>query len=248
MTLPMRPSPALGWSYQGRTGPEYWADLSPEFALCRCGRQQSPIDVVTPEAATSMVISFNYSPISPVRIANTGRTVEISGVPSCDITFDGTRFELTNIHFHTPSEHRIDGRLAEMEMHLAHQSSEGNLAVIAILIDEGSFNAALGPVFDSLSAPGLFDQFIAGSIDPEGFLPRSRACFQYAGSRTIPPCTEGVTWFVLREHIQLSKEQIGAFRQIFDLNARPVQPVNGREVRAYHIERAMIGGLQAEDV
>ena len=36
------------WGYEGHEGPEHWADLSDDFAACRSGKQQSPIDITNP--------------------------------------------------------------------------------------------------------------------------------------------------------------------------------------------------------
>jgi carbonic anhydrase len=221
------------WSYAGRSSPEYWADLTPNYALCRCGKNQSPIDIITPGTAVQQALAFDYQPISPLRIVNSGWTLQIIGVPSCDMIFDEQRFELRDVHFHTPSEHRIDGALAAMELHLVHQNAEGALAIAAILADEGTHNATLAPFFDALPLPAPADRIIGGAIDPAELLPSDHACYHYAGSRTVPPCTEGVDWLVFAGRIQLSAAQIGAFREMFELNARPLQPVNGREIYAY---------------
>lgn len=48
------------------------------------------------------------------------------------------------------------------------------------------------------------------------------------GSLTTPPCNEEVSWQVLKQPVELSKAQLQAFRRLYPMNARPVQPLNGR--------------------
>jgi carbonic anhydrase len=69
-------------------------------------------------------------------------------------------------------------------------------------------------------------------FDATGLLPQNRAYYTFAGSLTTPPCTEGITWFVLRTPAGLSQDQAEAFGKIYPHDARPVQPLNGREVMA----------------
>ena len=49
---------------------------------------------------------------------------------------------------------------------------------------------------------------------------------------STPPCSEGVTWFVLKNPTSISADEIARFARSYPMNARPVQPLNGREVRA----------------
>ena len=72
-------------------------------------------------------------------------------------------------------------------------------------------------------------------IDLMNLLPKEMDSFQYNGSLTTPPCSEGVKWVILKEPIEMSKEQIDKFREIFYYNNRPVQPLNKREVKEYWV-------------
>jgi carbonic anhydrase len=69
------------------------------------------------------------------------------------------------------------------------------------------------------------------SIDMNELLPKDQRYYQFIGSLTTPPCTEGVLWMVLKQPTLLSREQIKLFQKLFPNNARPVQGVNGRAVR-----------------
>ncbi|MBC8170887.1 MAG: carbonic anhydrase family protein, partial [Anaerolineae bacterium] len=47
-----------------------------------------------------------------------------------------------------------------------------------------------------------------------------------------PTCSQGVRWLLLTEPVTLSAAQLEAFGTIFELNARPVQPLNTRDLLA----------------
>jgi len=63
-------------------------------------------------------------------------------------------------------------------------------------------------------------------------LPSSIANYSYTGSLTTPPCSEEVSFFILKTPIEMSAGQLAAFKKVFSMNARPVQPLNGRTIQA----------------
>jgi carbonic anhydrase len=70
---------------------------------------------------------------------------------------------------------------------------------------------------------------VAGvQVDITNLLPTDRGYYTFAGSLTTPPCSEGVTWFVLKQQSSISANEIAAFAKIYPKNARPIQPLNGR--------------------
>ena len=76
------------------------------------------------------------------------------------------------------------------------------------------------------------EEEIAGvEVNPAGLLPHDTAYYTYMGSLTAPPCTEGVTWFVLKTPVEISAEQISAFAKLYPHDVRPPQPLNGRVVK-----------------
>ncbi|HWK89395.1 MAG TPA: carbonic anhydrase family protein, partial [Longimicrobium sp.] len=140
------------------------------------------------------------------------------------------RWLLMQYHFHTPAEHRLAGRQPAMELHLVHMSDLG-VAAVAVFIEPGGHNAALEPIAANLPAtPGEVRR--TGPLNPATLLPpgwqQGLDSFRYAGSLTTPPCGEGVRWFVLRQPILASNEQIDRFRRVMGRNSRPPQPRNGR--------------------
>jgi carbonic anhydrase len=134
-------------------------------------------------------------------------------------------------HFHSPSEHTVKGQHHPMEMHLVHKSADNKLAVIGVFIDEGAHNAAFDPIWSNLPDTKGEEVHVENvMVDVNQLLPASMESYRYDGSLTTPPCSEGVKWIVMTTPIQMSAEQINAFRAIISGNNRPVQPLNSRVV------------------
>jgi carbonic anhydrase len=219
-------SPA--WSYEGANGPAHWGELSPAYSACATGKQQSPIDIRKPAAAKLPPLQFDYKP-ALLKLVNTGHTVQVNFPPGNWLTVGDARYELKQLHFHRPSEERVDGQGSDMVVHLVHASIKGETAVIAILLRRGAANATIQKIWAAIPKVAGQEREIAGTqVNPSDFLPQTKAYYTYQGSLTTPPCTEGVTWFILDARGAVSVEQLREFGKIFPANARPVQSLNGR--------------------
>ena len=243
---------ASPWGYFGQEGIEYnpaqWGEYS---ANCN-GKSQSPIDIVTKSTVRGDAkINFEYA-AKTVSSTNNGHAVTVSP-KSRAIYVDGKKYTLAQFHFHTLSEHTVNGQHYDMEMHLVHADDawlagdtvNGRLAVIGVFIEKGAENATLKNIFEHLPhfdhATGTGETITAEmASDFYSLLPAGRNSgdvYSYAGSLTTPTCNEVVSWFVLAKPIQMSEEQIEAYRALYenpdgstyDTN-RPVQPLNGRTV------------------
>ena len=139
------------WGYEGETGPEFWGELSEEFALCELGVAQSPIDLVGATAVELVGIEFNYGE-STGHIVNNGHTIQINVAAGSDIVYNEISYDLLQFHFHHPAEHTVEGRAAPLEAHFVHQDrNSGNLAVVGIMLHEGvEENETWAAVFDQL--------------------------------------------------------------------------------------------------
>ena len=210
------------WSYEGETGPEHWGELAPQFDTCRIGAHQTPIDLTGALSDETAGIDFDYRSVA-MRIVNNGHTIQIDPEPGCAITVSGETYSLVQFHFHHPSEHLVDGRAFEMELHLVHKSANGGLAVVGTFITAGQHNASLAPIFESMPHSEGIEVKSEGQFDPAALLPATRSFYRYTGLFTTPPCSEGLTWTVFREPIEASPAQIRAFAALFPNNARPVQ-------------------------
>jgi carbonic anhydrase len=142
------------------------------------------------------------------------------------------RYQLTQFHFHRPSEEYIHGKAYDMVIHLMHQASDGTLAGVAVLLQPGSANSTIQQIWEHMPKTEGKEQEIPGlEINPAGLLPHDLAYYTYTGSLTAPPCSEGVTWFVLKSPLDISREEIDAFAKLYPHDVRPLQPLNGRIVK-----------------
>jgi carbonic anhydrase len=226
---PSRPD-KVAWGYHAGNGPDVWGRLSPDFALCADGTRQSPVDLRDPSAERLPPIIFNYRPTA-LEIGNTGRTVLATPSVENRIVIAGEKYSLLQFHYHAPSEHTVEGKSFDMEMHLVHRNEEGALAVIGVLIEKGNPLTAFDRIRAHLPhAPGENKRIDGVPVNIGDLLPRSKRSYRYEGSLTTPPCSESVKWIVMAAPVQLSETQIGAFANIVHKNNRPVQALNGREI------------------
>jgi len=216
------------WSYEGDTGPEHWGELSPDYAACSKGVEQSPVDIPASAPVNPANLAFKYQP-SAVNIFNNGHTVQVNYDQGSSIVLDGVTYNLVQFHFHASSEHEIGGAQDPMELHLVHKNAQGGMAVIGVLLKAGAENPAYAPVLQNLPPQESQPTPVAGAtVDANTLLPAQRGYWRYNGSLTTPPCTEGVKWLVMSTPVELSEAQIAAFTTIFKNNERPVQPLNAR--------------------
>jgi carbonic anhydrase len=226
-----KPAAGVPWSYDGSDGPDHWGDLESDFAACKVGTHQSPIDIKDAKEAELAPIHFDYK-LSPLKIVNNGHTIRVDYEPGSSITINGISLPLTQFHFHHRSETEIDGQKYDMELHLVHEDpAAGRAAVVAILIKSGTENAFLRALLSHLSQKvGEQVERKKVVINAADFLPADQNYYAFDGSLTTPPCTENVKWYVLKTPIEASPSQIAAFAKYYPDNARPVQPLNGREM------------------
>jgi len=218
------------WGYSGAEGPEHWGDLEPEYATCKTGRQQAPIDIRNAKKSDLPAIEFDYHP-APLHIINNGHSIQVNYPPGSFITIGDKRYQLTQFHFHRPSEETIEGKHFEMVLHLVHADAGGKLAVVSVLLNTGAGNAMIDTLW--AHAPqhaGPEEKFDSIQVNPADLLPSARGYYSFPGSLTTPPCSEGVTFFVLKTPLSISKEQAAAFARLYEHNARPIQPLNDRVV------------------
>ncbi|MGD0446280.1 MAG: carbonic anhydrase family protein [Edaphobacter sp.] len=224
--------PEHHWSYSGKDGPKQWAHLEPDFFECSAGQHQSPINIHTHNAVTSGLprLEFHYKP-SPLTITDNGHTIEVDYAPGSALTIGGRSYELKQFHFHHPSEEHIDGKHFDVVAHLVHRDSGGNTVVVAVLLKAGSSNPLLETLWHNLPPEKEKPHVVPGvSIDLNQLLPASLGYYTFPGSLTTPPCTEIVTWYVLKSPESISSEQVATFATIYPSDARPIQPLHHRQV------------------
>jgi carbonic anhydrase len=224
------------WSYEGATGAAHWSDLDPEYAACNVGKEQSPIDIRNAEKVKLPAIRFEYKSGPLKYLINNGHTIRVNYHDSPGsgnfLIAGGKRYQLTQFHFHRPSEEYIHGKPYDMVVHLMHEAGDGKVAGVAVLLHAGSANATIQQIWEHMPKTPGKEQEIAGvAVDPAGLLPGDTGYYTYMGSLTAPPCSEGVTWFVLKTPVDISPEEINAFAKLYPRDVRPLQPLNGRVVK-----------------
>ena len=225
------PHAAPHWSYAGDTGPRHWGDLESDYAACKTGKHQSPIDIRKPERAGLPTLDFEYHDV-PLTIVNNGHTIQVNYAAGSFVRIEGHRYQLVQFHFHHPSEEKVDGRAYDMVAHLVHKDAEGHLAVVAVLLTKGQANPLVQTLWDHLPGQvGHEDTVPNLRVNAADLLPKHLGYFEFDGSLTTPPCTEGVRWMVLREPEEISPSEIATFGKLYHDNARPTQPSNGRAVK-----------------
>jgi len=222
------------WSYATQHGhhggPAQWAELDSAFEKCAKGQTQSPIDISKTVKTDLPALEFQYTDAAPT-IVNNGHTVQVNLPAGSSLKVGGQSYELLQFHFHTPSEETLGGKHLPMVAHFVHRNAAGELGVVGMLIKSGKSNAAFAPVFAHLPRSGEKITVDDLTLDLAALLPANKAYYAYEGSLTTPPCSEGVSWMVLKTPVVLGADQIKAFRRLYNANARPVQPLNGRIIK-----------------
>ena len=230
-------------------GPAAWGEIDPSFELCSSGDAQSPVDVAEPVPADLPGLELNYPP-TPLVVKNTGHVIEVSVPAESDLTLtiENTEYRLVHFELHAPSEHTLDGDAYEAEVQLVHRSADGELAVIAILLEPSGLPSPLlarvvesapadaGQEVEIEEALSPLELFLEFEAPPTGVVHRYHT---YPGSLTMPACTEGVRWFVLQDIFVIRGNTLRSLHELiagfpgydgYEDNNRPTQPLNDRKI------------------
>lgn len=222
-------SESTSWTYADTTGPDSWGTINAAYSACSEGVQQSPIDISV-AAAMSMDLpdlSLQYTE-GAFTITDTGHGFNVTPAGSNTLMIGDQAYSLLQFHAHTPSEHTLDGRSFPMEVHFVHQNAAGQLAVVGVMIEQIDGDSPYAPVATAISGGSA----TIDSLDVRALLPESMGYFQYPGSLTTPPCSEGVAWNVLAQPVGMTAEQIAVFANAHGATNRPVQPLGNRMIHS----------------
>ncbi|KAL9271669.1 Alpha carbonic anhydrase 1, chloroplastic-like protein [Drosera capensis] len=227
--------------------PWKWGSISPQFALCSTGKHQSPINIIH----SKVIVHKGLAPLSTyyhldnATLLNTGLSIEEQVKGRSAFVIGGKTYKLMQVHWHTPSEHLLNGVQYPAELHQVHQAEDGSRAVVGILYKYGKPDALVEKIQPHLKA--LAEEDCGDHAREEIFLRRfnnralnrkPRKYYRYVGSLTTPPCDENVIWTVMAKVKTMSKKQVAALSgtlcALNKRNSRPVQPLNGREVHFYN--------------
>jgi len=239
--------------------------------LCSSGKAQSPVNINTSATtcvrsgepdAKPFRLDFHYKPADNLTLQNNGHSLQIKGdlgfitIGGCN-PCDGQKYHVKQVNFHAPSEHTInteatkDGHYA-METHIIHQkegsSGLADLATVVIMWykqQPGGFPNSFLESIDWANAP--VDTTRHTTINGKVRLGRLKESFDgeyfsYFGSLPVPPCTEGVQYFVMKKPLGVTDKQLDTIQALYQKNtnfangrgnSRDVQPLNDRKVWYY---------------
>jgi carbonic anhydrase len=228
---------ATHWTYGGDTGPSFWGDLETKNATCKTGTKQSPIDIPTkPDPGTkdkdAAKLSVDYLPIA-MSIQNNGHAIVVPNQANNYLMLGKKRYELLQLHFHSPSEHTIAGKRFELEMHLVHKAGDGQLAVVGVLFGAGDTPEQLADLFKRLpkEVTSEAQPVKAKPLNVAPLVSLAEGYYHYDGSLTTPPCSEGVLWFVMKKNFAIGQKDVDRYRELFGGRTnRMVMPLGDRKV------------------
>ena len=199
-------------------------------SVCDSGKRQSPINITATEKRSGPTLDFAYHP-GPLTIANDGHTVRVRFDKGSALRIGKQAYALQQFHFHTPGGDQIRGEEFSMAAHLLHKSASGQLLAVVVLFRIGNENPLLKQVLPLIPDSRDGDhQHAHVSVSGSALIPPDHGYFRYTGSLTATPCTEGVEWVVMKQPLELSRDQLEAYRQRFADNGRAVQPLHQRIV------------------
>ena len=252
---------ATDWNHDPASaiGPQHWGAVDPAFAQCGTGLSQSPVDIATTVSGKQPALQFRYHDEELV-VENTGHVIEVPLPAGSDNTLriGHSVYTLEQYHFHAPSEHTLNGRHYDLEVHLVHHNSAGETAVVAVFMNVGHKpNELVDEVFQNAPVAAGGETDVGVESNAEELLPENRTrrdsghggkvvirrYYSYSGSLTTPPCTEPVRWFVLKDPVNASSFSVDEMHRLVSLfpsyggyrnNNRPVQPLNGRQIVSHN--------------
>ena len=251
------------WSYcDPGTNEDNWGDFGSQ---CVNGRMQSPINIPeeTDEGNTTLTLRYGCPDL---QVKNNGRKIEVECCEHCNqLTVNKREYVLKEFHFHTPSEHKINGQGYNAECHLVHYEMGGSeddpKVVLAILLktdsnedndddddDDSNDNSFLELITSNLPEVEACSLVNNDTVNIREFFPERLDFYEYDGSLTTPNCGEGIRWFVFKQAVLASPEQIEALRSIFACdNVRSIQPLNGRTVKCVDAENVIFEDDDRDD-
>ncbi|KAL0931879.1 carbonic anhydrase [Colletotrichum truncatum] len=232
------------FGYNDLKGPLNWHSHNNASSLCATGTQQSPINLNDTSATVVPGSSLGFDvPSYPhgAVFENLGSTLEVVA-QNGTLTRHGRHYKLKQFHFHTPSEHRVESEYFPMEVHFVFEadaelnknSTGPSASVVGFLIevDNTKPSVFLANVFshlDEVAEPGSHAETEGFSLcELKEILARSDV-YQYDGSLTTPPCTQGIAWNVVAEPLTVDDATFRAAKKIMKFNARYTQNVPGQK-------------------
>jgi carbonic anhydrase len=216
------------WSYSIPNGPDQWGSMA-GFSTCSAGSSQSPValnfnNISFDSGLKTLVMNWGTAATKPF---NNGHTIEVPYDNGGATNFQGEDYPIRQFHFHSPSEHTLNNKSYPLEIHFVHKTASNKILVVGVFVEEGQSNPELAEILSGDHVE---------TISAEDLLPTDTNYLHYMGSLTTPPCSENVSWIVLKEPIQASKHELNLLQKINrGPNNRPLQSINNRSIGSMEI-------------
>ncbi|APD05631.1 carbonate dehydratase [Flavobacteriaceae bacterium UJ101] len=207
------------------------------------GKMQSPINILTSAMSGNRPeIEVNFQD-KIIAIENLGHTVQLDFEKGSSIKVDGVQYDFKQVHFHTPSEHLINGVTYPMEAHLVTTIADTTLIakgakkymVLGYMFEMGESNEFIEEFIDII--PSKENEIIKTAphevkLDDmiKGETAQDLAYYHYNGSLTTPPYTESVSWYVCSTILTATPDQIQTINKVIGNNARHIQDLDNRKI------------------
>nr|WP_137678554.1 carbonic anhydrase family protein [Parerythrobacter lutipelagi] len=211
------------WNFGDGEMPERWSLENSQYSLCDSGLMQSPVDLSQHKAHGQVTVTTNYG-ATAATLAVAKEKVQLDFPAGQGMMSGGKQFNLLQVHFHTPSEHAINGKRYPLVAHFVHATDAGELGVLGVMFEEGAVNAGLQGLVASMEEGSGADL----TVDTAAMIPDDLSVYRYMGSLTTPPCSEGVNWHVAKATMTASADQIAALTEELGPTARSLQPLGNR--------------------
>lgn len=206
---------------------------------------QSPINILSfsQDSAVTHNITLNFRD-EVNAVENLGHTVQLDMRTGSNITVDDETFDFKQAHFHTPSEHLVDGVVYPMEMHMVNtlkgqkEGEETEFLVVGVLFKMGKESKFINEFINTIpKEEHKVSEVTTGTVRfSDLWSEQSEAVldhyYHYKGSLTTPPYSETVRWYVSKTIFQASPEQIKTMLNFEGVNARQIQALNNRTLES----------------
>jgi len=212
----------------GLLGPDSWP------GVCKTGHAQSPIDITKTEKMPSLSLApleFHYQPADLDMVNDCNHyLVKVRFPDNYWLKASRKPYRLSQIVFHEPGEHAVNGKRPPMSLQLVHLAPEATILIIEVPIIVGKENPVIKTLWEHIPDPGKESVTQGLKVNAMDLLPADRGYYSYRGSLTSPICNEGVAWYVLKNPIEMSEAQIAEYQKHYHNTARPLQPLGQRPV------------------
>ncbi|KAI7732551.1 hypothetical protein M8C21_024157 [Ambrosia artemisiifolia] len=237
------------FTYVGPYGPRKWGSLSPTYSACSRGKFQSPVNIVKSKCVHGRhlkPLDIEYNLVVNATLVDNLFNVGIKYDENAGmLRMYDKNYSLIQMHWHSPSEHHLNGHQYAAELHLVHKAKDGEISVIAIFYRYGHPDPLLSKIQTKLAelnkefhnSSQAQPQIVIGTLTTKEIRKHTRKYYRYVGSFSTPPCTEGIIWNILGKVRSISRAQVEALEAPLIVgckhNSRPVQPLHGRHIELY---------------